>query len=457
MQVKYFGILGLLLATSHAAANQVWEKPVAPGLVYRMEITQDPPRVIHVLKLITSNPVTSVIPELGNRTVYDSKSDGRSTVSQMVKDTNALAAINADFFPFTGDPLGLMVREGQFISLPHPKRAAFAWGPNTSVFGFSRFSGSVTTEKGTSVDIDGLDEECQENRVTLNGPEAGISKAKNPCLTVVLKLDGGRLMPTTQIGASVIASSNDGANMPLKAGQFTLVAQGNKMSQLSGLKPGDRLTIKLNTTGFDWEKLDNAVGGGPLLLRNGEIAVDAENEGFGKDFVDTRHPRTAVGRTGDGDLVFVTVDGRQKVSVGATLGELAEIMQGLGCRDALNLDGGGSTCMNIFGLDMSRPSDKTGERPVANGIAFYGPKPLTADQKLKIVVPASMNVNGTVQAKVVDKDGREVPNIEVFWSLQGAAWVDQGGQVSGLQEGTATLQAYVRGTILSTNITVKQP
>ncbi|MBS1700154.1 MAG: phosphodiester glycosidase family protein [Armatimonadetes bacterium] len=420
-----------------------------------MEITQDPPRVIHVLKLISSNPVTSVIPELGNRTVYDSKSDGRSTVSQMVKDTNALAAINADFFPFTGDPLGLMVREGQFISLPHPKRAAFAWGPNTSVFGFSRFSGSVTTEKGTSVDIDGLDEACQENRVTLNGPEAGISKSKNPCLTVVLKLDGGRLMPTTQIGASVIASSNDGADMPLKAGQFTLVAQGNKMSQLSGLKPGDRLTIKLTTTGFDWEKLDNAVGGGPLLLRNGEIAVDAENEGFGKDFVDTRHPRTAVGRTGDGDLVFVTVDGRQKVSVGATLGELAEIMQGLGCRDALNLDGGGSTCMNIFGLDMSRPSDKTGERPVANGIAFYGPKPLTADQKLKIVVPASMNVNGTAQAKVVDKDGREVPNIEVFWSLQGAAWVDQGGQVSGLQEGTATLQAYVRGTILSTNITIK--
>ncbi len=455
MQVKLLGIVGLCFAASAATANQVWEKPVAPGLVYREEITQDPPRIIHSLRLIASNPVTTIVPELAGKTVYDAKGDGRATVSQMVKDTNALAAINGDFFPFTGDPLGLMVREGQLVSLPNPKRIAFGWGPNNSVFSFAKFSGSVDLESGKSIEISGLDEECQDNKVTLNGPEAGINKSKAPCMTAILKVDGGRLIPSTQVSATVVALTSDGANMPLKAGQYTLVGQGNKMNTISGLKAGERVTIKLTTNGFDWEKIENAISGGPQLLRGGDIAVDADNEGLGKDFTDTRHPRTAIGKTADGDLIFVAIDGRQKMSVGATLEETAQIMKGLGCRDAMNLDGGGSTCMNIFGVNMSRPSDKTGERPVANGIAFYGPRLLTADQGLRIVVPASLAVNGTGMAKVVDKKGKEVPNIEVFWSMSGAAWVDQGGMMSGLEAGTTTIEAFVRGTLISTKVVIK--
>ena len=455
MQVKLLGIVGLVALSSIGIANQVWEKPVAPGLVYRMEIQQDPPRIIHSLKMITSNPVTSIMPELTGKTVYDAKGDGRTTITKLVNDTNALAGINADFFPFTGHPLGLMVREGQLLSLPNPKRASFAWGPNTSAFGFSKFTGTVITNDGTTIDISGFNEECPDNRVTLNSPEAGISKVKTPCVTVILKVDGTRLVPSTQIGATVIASTNEGANMPLKVGQFTLVAQGNKINQLAGLKNGQRLTLKLNTTGFDWEKLENVVSGGPMLVRNGEIRVDGDNEGFSRSLIEDRHPRTALGRTVDGDLIFVAIDGRQKMSVGATLEEEAEIMRDLGCQDAMNLDGGGSTCMNVFGIDMNRPSDKTGERPVANGIVFYGPKLLTPEQKLKITVPAAINANGTGQAKILDKNGKEIPNIEIFWSMQGAGWVDQGGQITGLEAGTATLQAYVRGMTLTQTVVIK--
>jgi exopolysaccharide biosynthesis protein len=455
MRVKILGTVSLILTSSLGWANQVWEKPIAPGLVYREEIQQDPPRIIHSLKMITSNPVTSIIPELTGKTVYDSRSDGRTTITQLVKDTNALAGINADFFPFTGDPLGLMVREGQFLSLPNPKRASFAWGPNSSVFGFSKFNGSVTTETGAIIDISGFNEECPENRVALNSSEAGLSKAKTPCITVILKVDGTRLVPTTQVGATVMAITNDGANMQLKTGQFTLVAHGTKMNLLSGMKPGQRLTIKLTTTGFDWEKLENAVSGGPMLVRNGEADPDAEAEGFNKDFIVGRHPRTAIGRTAEGDLVFVAIDGRSKMSVGATIDEEAQILKNMGCRDALNLDGGGSTCMNIFGLNMNRPSDKTGERPVANGIMFYGPKPLVPDQRLRIVLPPFISPSGIGQAKVVDKNGKDIPNIEVFWSLQGSAWIDQGGRLTGLEVGTATVEAYVRGMTVSAKVVVK--
>ncbi|MEI7986864.1 MAG: phosphodiester glycosidase family protein [Armatimonadota bacterium] len=455
MRVKHLGIVGLLVLSCQGIASQVWEKPIAPGLVYRMEIQQDPPRIIHSMKMITSNPVTSFVPELTGKTVYDTKGDGRTTVTKLVEDTNALAGINGDFFPFTGDPLGLMVREGQLLSLPNPKRSSFAWGPNSNVFGFSKFSGSVTPEGGSAIDIFGFNEECPENRVTLNSPEAGLSKAKVPCVTAILKIDGNRLLPTTQIGATVVTIANDAANMPLKAGQYTLVGHGTKMNLISALKAGQRVTIKLSTTGFDWEKLENAISGGPVLVRNGEVAIDAEAEGFNKDFIEGRHPRTAIGRTSEGDLVFVAIDGRQKMSVGATIQEEAEILRNMGCRDALNLDGGGSTCMNVFGLKMNRPSDKTGERPVANGIMFYGPKLLTPDQKLRIVVPTTVSTSGIGQAKVVDKNGKEIPNIEVFWSLQGSAWIDQGGQIYGLEAGTATVEAYVRGVAIQAKVIIK--
>ena len=455
MRVKGLGIIGLLVVASQGTANQVWEKPIAPGLVYRMEVQKDPPRVIHSLKMIISNPVTTIVPELAGKTVFDAKGDGRSTVSKLVDDTNALAGINADFFPFTGDPLGLMVREGQFLSLPNPKRASFAWGPNSSVFGFSKFSGSVVAEDSPTIEINGFNEECPENKITLNTPEAGISRSKTPCITVVLKVDGTKVFPTTQLGATVVGSTNDGANMPLKAGQFTLVGHGTKINQLSSLKTGQRLTIRLSTSGFDWEKLENAISGGPMLIRNGDINIDAESEGFNKDFVETRHPRTAIGRTTEGDLMFVAIDGRQKMSVGATLAEAADIMKSMGCRDAMNLDGGGSTCLNVFGLKMNRPSDKTGERPVANGIVFYGPKLLTPEQKLRIVTPLTIPATGIGQAKVVDKNGKEIPNIEVFWSLQGPAWIDQGGQIVGLEAGTVTVEAYVRGMAIQTKVVIK--
>jgi hypothetical protein len=143
------------------------------------------------------------------------------------------------------------------------------------------------------------------------------------------------------------------------------------------------------------------------------------------------------------------------MSAGVTLSEAAEVMKNLGCRDALNLDGGGSTTMNILGLNVNRPSDAVGERAVANGIAFYGPKLSANDTKMKFQIVGPLVVNGKAQARVIDGNGKEIPNIEVIWSLQGGAWIDQGGQINCLKAGPATLQAFCRGSLLSAKVTVK--
>jgi len=113
-------------------------------------------------------------------------------------------------------------------------------------------------------------------------------------------------------------------------------------------------------------KMKAAVGGGPVLLQNGEIRITNNEElKFAGKAIDDKHPRTAMGYTRDNKLIILVVQGRLPgIAEGATLGQEARILQALGCWEALNLDGGGSSCMLINGKETIKPSDATGQRAV---------------------------------------------------------------------------------------------
>ena len=119
--------------------------------------------------------------------------------------------------------------------------------------------------------------------------------------------------------------------------------------------------------------LVTAVGGSHVILKKdlvGNIAV-------GTEFADTRHPRTAVGYKPDGSLVIMVVDGRQSsISNGASLADLAEMFGSLGCSDAVNLDGGGSSTFVLAenGAFVTKNSPSAGAlRSVANGLIVLAP------------------------------------------------------------------------------------
>jgi exopolysaccharide biosynthesis protein len=104
------------------------------------------------------------------------------------------------------------------------------------------------------------------------------------------------------------------------------------------------------------------------MLREGRILRSYSAEKMRAAFSIERHPRTAVGFTRDGRWVLVVVDGRQPgLSIGVSLGELAILMQSLGCIDALNLDGGGSSNLYFDKAVRNAPSDRR-ERPVTDTI-----------------------------------------------------------------------------------------
>ncbi len=101
------------------------------------------------------------------------------------------------------------------------------------------------------------------------------------------------------------------------------------------------------------------IGGGPTLVKNGEINITYNEEIFWGSGVgyDNSDPRTAVGYTDDNHVIMLTADGRQTISEGVGLPELAQIMIDLGCTEAMNLDGGGSTQMAIDNTYLNNPSE----------------------------------------------------------------------------------------------------
>lgn len=113
-------------------------------------------------------------------------------------------------------------------------------------------------------------------------------------------------------------------------------------------------------------KMQTAIAGGPVLLQKGNIKVtNNEERMFTGKAIDDKHPRTAMGYTADGKLIILVVQGRMPgIAEGASLTQLAKLLLDLGCVEALNLDGGGSSCMLVSGKETIKPSDKEGQRPV---------------------------------------------------------------------------------------------
>ena len=115
-----------------------------------------------------------------------------------------------------------------------------------------------------------------------------------------------------------------------------------------------------------------AIGGGPVLLKSGNTVNSWEAEllyGDGADdkMPEARHPRSAIGITTDGLLILFVCEGRGMTDgvAGMTFAELAAVLKSLGCTDALNLDGGGSSCLLVQGSETIKPSDGA-QRPVSS-------------------------------------------------------------------------------------------
>jgi len=114
-----------------------------------------------------------------------------------------------------------------------------------------------------------------------------------------------------------------------------------------------------------WQ-MQTAVGGGPVLVQNGRVNVTNNEElKFAGKGINDLHPRTLMGYTKADKIIVMVIEGRNTgIAEGASLLQAAKLMADLGCEEALNLDGGGSSCMLINGKETIKPSDKGLQRAI---------------------------------------------------------------------------------------------
>jgi hypothetical protein len=161
-----------------------------------------------------------------------------------------------------------------------------------------------------------------------------------------------------------------------------MMAVGSQASKLVAETPPGTIVHTQFSLTPNWPAsgINDAIGGGPVIVRNGK-AVYTAGEDFLPSQLGPRDPRTGIGQRRDGSLVMVVVDGRRRgYSVGLTNFELAQTLVRLGAFTASALDAGGSSTMAFDGKLLNRPSDSGGERAVSELLALeyigvYAPPP----------------------------------------------------------------------------------
>ena len=336
-----------------------------PGVEYLHEERPAGPWQIHVIKIDRTRTDLAIITTLAKGTVQ-----GLDTLSEQVKDIlpalgKPVAAVNADFYwlnpgPYQGDPCGLHIVQGELVSAPVTGRPGF-WIDAAGKLRIGQIQPklSVTWPNGTTTAI-GLNELRNDNAAVLYTPTLGPTTRTPDGRDVFLERDGKTPWLPLKAGQTCTArvrSVVDGRNSALSPDIMILSLGPDLLDKVPEVHAGDILTISTQTVP-DLTNVATAIGGGPILLAQGK-----QSEWPGDQ---PRHPRTAIGWN-DATFFLVVVDGRQANSVGMSFPELAELMSQLGCTDALNLDGGGSSTMWLSGRVVNSPSGGS-ERALANAL-----------------------------------------------------------------------------------------
>jgi len=447
-------------------------KQLAPGVVLTQEVTTEPvPLVVTAVEVETSNPAVKVKAAIGQDIVCNGDPlRGREKISSLAVRKGALVAINADFFPFgdvpTGDPLNVCIIDGELVSEPAGNRAVMAvLDDGTVFFDIPRLDAELRLATGAPRQIDGINRTRSTNQVVLYtrtfGPTTQ-NKFKSTdliCTSDELPIRVGR---TTKL--TITDVKLDAVDTPIPENGVVISGGGPAAHFLrANAKPGDVISVTFgikSNCGQDWTRVMQAVGGGPWILKDGKEFIDLEAEGMGASFSTTRHPRTAVGTTADGKLIMATVDGRQSISAGMSLPELSALMKRLGCVNAINLDGGGSTTMAIRGI-VANSISGSDERAVANGFLVFSETFKCAElPKLAIACPVDNPVSGMgVQLQLLYGDERtplaedQIKN--VVWGVSGAVgFVDQSGYFIPIRAKKGKIQATYGSQITELEITV---
>jgi len=371
------------------------KEQVAPGIRYYH--FGDPVRPVNfdVLRISRREKFLNFHSVLGDNIL-----SGLEPVSNHVKAVDdpsryPVAAVNGDFYMAGGMPLGLMVADREIVTLPALKsggrpRAAFViYTSGQPAISELSYRGSLITHRNTRNRISGVNRPRTGSGILLYNNRFGkATPAGTGALEVVLgsvtgldRRERWRLTPERKYRGKVTAVRSGGGSTIPRAGAV-LSATGNSISALRSLKNGSRVWFRFRRLGGK-SQVRTAIGGSPVIVRRGKNLFSP-----GKG---ARHPRTVVGYNRK-EIYLVVVDGRRAGwSRGMSLYELGELLLRMQCREALNLDGGGSSTMWVRGKLRNKVSDGS-ERSVSNALVVTSSAPRTGRLQKLVIDPSEVSI-----------------------------------------------------------------
>jgi len=354
-------------AGSAHAASTVTTVTIGKGLTLTSISDPSGPYEIRVL---TVDPSTALTVDVA---MANSTFPGVAKPSVMGKAHGALAAINGDFTTTPGRPVHPFVMDG------YVKQTGFQFGTSFAIRQDETASYVDTPALTVRVrdGAGGFQLSAYDNGRPGNGQIDGFSKSggtieqppKDSCS--VRLISKGKLTWTAgEAGVSksyvVDAVKCKNARMARKGGVVlsTPRSSSSTVPLVTAMHAGDRVSLSWQMGNM--AGIMDSVGSSPVIVKDGVNVGPCCGQ---RPFFD-RNPRTGIGVTADGTLLFVVVDGRDPSwSVGMKLDEFGQLMISLGAVNAINLDGGGSTAMWVDGMGVvNHPSDPEGERPVSNAV-----------------------------------------------------------------------------------------
>lgn len=374
----------------------------------------------------------------------------RQTLTEMLaSEPSAVVSINGDFFSMStpSNAMGVMIDEGKLISSPYYESGKMASmivdGQNRVLFDYLT-SGVTLYNESTGVRYTGLSVNKTSSSyqypvmLTREFRQASIGSTESLQLTEMV-VSGGTVREIRK-GQAQTAIPQDG---------YVIAVAGLKAVELeSAFASGDAVRVS-SSVQETYQDAVTALGGGTLLLKNGAIAPITHQ-------ISGKSQRTAVGLTADNKLVFMVVDGRTGSYIGMDEAEAARFLQSVGVRDAMILDGGGSTEMVINGTITNTMA--AAERKLLNGLSIKNSNPRGALARIEAVLETQSIVQGdTVKliAQGFDSGGNSVPLGTIHVTASGVGVTYKDGAITATSGGTGTLNISSGGVSARIPITVQ--
>ena len=368
LQFSLLSIAGnIIVGTKSYPVDTLVHFKVGPGSYYTALNLIDATKPLRVffLEVDAKNPFISFKSVLGKDSTVTCERPSDMAKRKTKEGAMYIGGTNADFFETVGQvglPVAGSMVDGEVGLIPN-SRTDIAFDRNIAPYiGTKIFAGNVSIG-GNSFSITNVNTARSTNQLILYNSLNGKFTHTNSFGTEVLvQLTGPKWDVNKTLKAKVISVVSGVGNMAIPVGSAVLSGHGAAQTYLNALHVNDEIDLNLGITigGSEKPNLTDMVGGDRLILQDGQVTDN--------DWVEL-NPRTAIGFSSDkSKIYFCVVDGRSLLSIGVGTKQLADIMKSAGAYTAINLDGGGSSCMYVKEFNVINDGSDGVERAVGNGI-----------------------------------------------------------------------------------------